>query len=160
MIDGLIIPGGESTTISKLLKDFNIFDALKRRIEDGLPVWGTCAGLILLSKYINGEKSGHLEVMDINVKRNAYGSQINSFSTIYERIDDISNVPIPMVFIRAPYIISVGSDVKVLKLLDGKIVAARQKHMLATAFHPELTDNTAVHEYFISMVKESATCRF
>lgn len=145
-IDGLIIPGGESTTIGKLLREFEIYDLLKNRIMQGMPVWGTCAGMVLLSKNIN---ENYLGVMDIVVKRNAYGSQIESF-VINEDIPLISNDKIPLVFIRAPYIIKAGEKVKILKEIDGHIVAARENNMLATSFHPELTKDNIVHKYFIN----------
>lgn len=151
--DGIILPGGESTTISKLLKIFNLAEPLKKRIENGMPVWGTCAGLILLAKNIEKE-SPHLGVMDIFVKRNAYGTQINSF-IINSTIDEISKEKIPLVFIRAPWIERIEKDVKKLLKIDNHIVAARQKNMLATSFHPELTKNNEFHRYFINMVKES-----
>lgn len=148
-VDALIIPGGESTTISKLLKIFELFEPLKKRIQEGMPVWGTCAGLILLANEIVGEQA-HLQCMDIKVKRNAYGSQLDSFSCDYV-IPEFSKKPLPLVFIRAPYIESVGKDVKVLCELDGHIVCARQNNMLVTSFHPELTEDTTIHEYFCNM---------
>ena len=148
-VDALIIPGGESTTISKLLKIFGLFEPLKKRIQEGMPVWGTCAGLILLANEIVGEQA-HLQCMDIKVKRNAYGSQLDSCSCDYV-IPEFSKKPLPLVFIRAPYIESVGKDVKVLCELDGHIVCARQNNMLVTSFHPELTEDTTIHEYFCNM---------
>lgn len=148
-VDALIIPGGESTTISKLLKIFGLFEPLKKRIQEGMPVWGTCAGLILLANEIVGEQA-HLQCMDIKVKRNAYGSQLDSFSCDYV-IPEFSQKPLPLVFIRAPYIENVGKDVKVLCELDGHIVCARQNNMLVTSFHPELTEDTTIHEYFCNM---------
>lgn len=148
-VDALIIPGGESTTISKLLKIFGLFEPLKKRIQEGMPVWGTCAGLILLANEIVGEQA-HLQCMDIKVKRNAYGSQLDSFSCDYV-IPEFSKKLLPLVFIRAPYIESVGKDVKVLCELDGHIVCARQNNMLVTSFHPELTEDTTIHEYFCNM---------
>lgn len=150
-VDGLILPGGESTTISKLLRIFGLFEPLRDRIENGMPVWGTCAGLILLAKKIIGEEA-HLGVMDICAERNAYGRQIDSFST-EARIEEFDDSPIPLVFIRAPWIESAGEGVDVLCTVDGHIAAARQKNMLATAFHPELTDNAAAHKYFLSMME-------
>jgi len=150
--DGIILPGGESTTISKLLKIFNLDIPLKERIKKGMPVWGTCAGLILLAKNIDGE-TPHLGLMDISVKRNAYGTQINSFVTT-EKIDEISKEKIPLVFIRAPWIESAESKVKILLKINSHIVAARQKNMLVTSFHPELTNNREFHKYFINMIKE------
>lgn len=149
--DGLILPGGESTVIGKLLHKLDLFEPLKAKIEDGLPVFGTCAGLILLAKNIEGEKA-HLGVMDITVRRNAYGRQYDSFS-LSANAPLVSEEPVPLVFIRAPWIESVGSNTDILLELDGHIVAARQGNMLVTAFHPELTDNTAFLKYFINMVK-------
>lgn len=150
-IDGLIIPGGESTTIGKIMKDFNMFLPLKEKIIEGMPVWGTCAGMILLAKKIVGQDYTHLEVMDIEVKRNAYGSQINSFM-IEKRVPKVSQNPIPLVFIRAPYIERVGKEVEILLEYEGKIVAAREKNMLATSFHPELTEDESFHRYFVDMI--------
>ncbi|KPU27011.1 glutamine amidotransferase [Caloranaerobacter sp. TR13] len=150
-IDGLILPGGESTTIGKLMKDFDIFLPLKERITKGMPVWGTCAGMILLAKKIVGQDYAHLEVMDIEVKRNAYGSQIDSFM-IEKTIPQVSSKPISLVFIRAPYIEKVGYGVKILSEHEGKIIAAREKNMLATSFHPELTGDESFHRYFVDMI--------
>lgn len=151
-VDGLIIPGGESTTIGKLLDIFGLKEPLKKRIEDGMCVWGTCAGLILLAKNIVGEKP-YLNVMDITVRRNAYGRQIDSFNT-NQVIEEFSDKPIPLIFIRAPWIESVGSGVKVLCSLDGHIVAGREKNMLVTSFHPELSDDNTVHKYFADMIEQ------
>lgn len=148
-IDGLILPGGESTTIGKLLRMFNLDAILKERIEEGMPVWGTCAGMILLAKSIDGQEEAHLNVMDINVKRNAYGSQLDSF-VVDEKISEISEKNIPLVFIRAPYIQDVGEKVKIIKKVNGNIVAAKEKNMLVTSFHPELTEDDSVHRYFIN----------
>ena len=152
-IDGIILPGGESTTIGKLLKDTNMMIPLREKILNGLPVWGTCAGMILLAKNIENDEKAHMQVMDITVKRNAYGSQINSFLT-YKKIDGICSEKIPLVFIRAPYITEIGSDVNVLCRVDDNIVAVRQKNMLATSFHPELTDNFQFHKYFIGICEK------
>lgn len=150
-IDGLIIPGGESTTIGKLLRDLDMYDELKKRIEGGLPTFGTCAGMILLAKRIIDSDS-HFGIMDIEVKRNAYGRQLGSFFTEAE----FKGMPkIPMTFIRAPYIESVGSDVEVLSVVDGNIVAAQENNMLVTAYHPELNTDTKVHQYFIEQMVET-----
>ena len=141
--DGLIIPGGESTTQGKLLHDLGLFEPIRQAIVAGLPVFGTCAGLILLSPM-------HLGTMDIDVQRNAYGRQLGSFHTIAP-VAGIGN-DIPMTFIRAPYINKVLSpDCEVLAEVDGHIVAARQGRQLVTAFHPELDDDTRIHQYFLSM---------
>ena len=151
-IDGLILPGGESTAIGKLLDYFSLKEILQQKIISGLPVFGTCAGLILLAKNIENQTNTHLATMDITVKRNGYGSQLDSFSTnlLIPTID--KNMPIPLVFIRAPYIIKTDKDVQILATLDNKIIAARQKNMLVTAFHPELTNDLRFHQYFLSMI--------
>lgn len=151
-IDGLILPGGESTAIGKLLDYFSLKEILQQKIISGLPVFGTCAGLILLAKNIENETNTHLATMDITVKRNGYGSQLDSFSTnlLIPTID--KNMPIPLVFIRAPYITKTDKDVQILATLDNKIISARQKNMLVTAFHPELTNDLRFHQYFLSMI--------
>jgi 5'-phosphate synthase pdxT subunit len=150
-IDGLVLPGGESTTIGKLLRGFKLLKPIVSRINKGMPVWGTCAGMILMVKNIVGEEQTHLGVMDITVRRNAYGSQLDSFSTTM-CIPAVSTDEIPLIFIRAPWVESVRENVRVLANVNGKIVAVQQKHMLATAFHPELTDDISFHKYFAEMV--------
>ena len=148
-MNGLIIPGGESTVMNKLLRELDLYDTLREQIQNGLPVFGTCAGLILLAKQIDGGIPC-FSVMDIRVKRNAYGRQLGSFETV----SDVKGIgEVPMVFIRAPYIESVGEGVDVLATVNGNIVAARQDNQLATSFHPELTDDTSVHQYFLDMIK-------
>lgn len=150
-IDALILPGGESTTIGKLLKDLDIYEDLKLMIQQGLPTFGTCAGMILLAKKLYNDDTVHLGLMDIEVKRNAYGRQLGSFVVN----QDFQNMgTIPMVFIRAPYIQSVKENVEVFCVVNDNIVGARQDNMLVTSFHPELTSSTKVHEYFINMIKE------
>lgn len=151
-IQGIILPGGESTTIGKLLVERNILLPLKEKILSGFPVWGTCAGMILLAKYIEGDTNGHLKVMDIKVKRNAYGSQIDSFEKNVV-INEISHEPIPLVFIRAPFVTGVFNDAKIICSVDNNIVAVKQNNMLATSFHPELTNNLEFHKYFLDMCK-------
>ncbi|MCT4566656.1 MAG: pyridoxal 5'-phosphate synthase glutaminase subunit PdxT [Maledivibacter sp.] len=151
-IEGIILPGGESTAMGKMLVDFDMKDNLSNKIRNGLPAWGTCAGMILLAKEIHGEEEAHLRVMDINVKRNAYGRQLGSFST-KKLIPMISHNPIELVFIRAPYINRAGKDVDILCKIDENIVAARQKNILATSFHPELTEGETFHRYFVDMIK-------
>ena len=148
--DGLIIPGGESTVQGKLLVELEMFDTVKGMIEDGMPVFGTCAGLILLAKKLDNDSRTHLATMDITAVRNAYGRQLGSFYT-EEDFADVGKIP--MTFIRAPYIKEVGKDVEILAKADGNIVAARQGNQLVTAFHPELNSDTRVHSYFIDMIK-------
>lgn len=145
--DGLILPGGESTVIGKLLRDLELFHPLRERIQAGLPVFGTCAGLILLAKEVEGGSSC-FGTMDIAVKRNAYGRQLGSFFA-EEAMKGVGRVP--MTFIRAPYIASVSENVDVLAVVDGKIVAAQQANQLVTAFHPELTGDLRVHRRFLEL---------
>ena len=149
-LDGIILPGGESTTIGKLLIRTGMMEPLRKKIEAGFPVWGTCAGMILLAKKLVNDSTAHLAVMDIAVRRIAYGTQIDSFDTRV-LIPEVSKEPIPLVFIRAPYIEEVGEQVKVMCCLNGNIVAARQQNMLVTSFHPELTEDSAFHRYFVNM---------
>ena len=149
-VDGLIIPGGESTVIGKLLYDLDLFDDIKKIILEGLPVFGTCAGLILLARKIENDSRTYLGAMDIKVRRNAYGRQLGSFFTESE-FKGIG--VIPMTFIRAPYISSVGKNVEVLSEVDGNVVAARENNILVTSYHPELNDNLKVHKFFVEMCK-------
>ncbi|WP_129599633.1 pyridoxal 5'-phosphate synthase glutaminase subunit PdxT [Anaerophilus nitritogenes] len=150
-INALIIPGGESTSIGKLLDVFHMKSSLEKKISQGLPVWGTCAGMILLAKKISNDERIHMPLIDITVVRNGYGRQLGSFC-IYEKIKGI-NKPFPMVFIRAPYIEQVGKNVEVLAIVNGKIVAAKQNNILVTSFHPELTDDLRMHQYFLTMIQ-------
>lgn len=147
-MDGLILPGGESTAMGKLLKDLNLYEPIKEKIQQGLPVFGTCAGLILLSKSIDDDKTSHFGLLDVHTKRNAYGRQLGSFQVNHP----FDGIVIPMTFIRAPYIDAYSADFEVLATYQGKVVAGRQHNMLVTAFHPELTLDTTVHAYFISMM--------
>lgn len=151
--DGLIIPGGESTTQLKLLRDLGLLQPVREAIRGGLPVFGTCAGLILLAKHVDGEDFDRISTMDISVRRNAYGRQLGSFFTTGKMKGVADNVP--MTFIRAPYINKVGDGVDILAQEQGHIVAARQANQLVTAFHPELNSSTAVHEYFLRMASAS-----
>ena len=146
--DRLIIPGGESTVMGKLIRELDLFDDIKFRIEGGMPVYGTCAGLILLADSISNDSARHLQTMSIVANRNAYGRQLGSFFT---RAEFKGIGEIPMTFIRAPYIDEVFGDAEILAEVNGKIVAAKQKNQLVTAFHPELNDDLRVHEYFLNM---------
>lgn len=148
--DGLIIPGGESTTQLKLLRDLELLDPIRKDIANGLPVFGTCAGLILLAKGVEGEDRERIATMDIDVCRNAYGRQLGSFFT-HANVDEIGE-DIPMTFIRAPYINKVYGDARALATVDGRIVAARQGNQLVAAFHPELNDDVRMHQYFVNMI--------
>jgi 5'-phosphate synthase pdxT subunit len=150
-LDGLILPGGESTTISKLLDIFDLRNPILDFINTGHAVFGTCAGMITLAKEVIDSASGQqsLEVMDISVRRNAFGSQLDSF----EALLDFDGGQVNVAFIRAPIVERVGKGVQVLASLgDGRVVAVRQKNMLATSFHPEITGETRVHQYFLQMI--------
>lgn len=150
-LDGIILPGGESTVMGKLLRLTGIYEPLRKRILDGMPVFGTCAGMILLAKEIDGGETPHLATMNIKVARNAFGRQIDSFSKA-QVIEGIGDEPIEMVFIRAPYVLESGEGVEVMAQVDGRTVMVRQGNMLAAAFHPELTDNDSILRYFLSFV--------
>ncbi len=151
-LDGLIIPGGESTTFGKLAKSFGLVEPLREFVQTH-PTWGTCAGAIFLAKHIQGEVP-HLGLMDITVERNAFGRQIDSFTQSLD-VKGLGGGPYRAVFIRAPIITEVGPAAEVLaRLDDGTIVAAQQDHMLATSFHPELTRDERMHRYFVDMVEQ------
>ena len=150
-LSGLILPGGESTTMGKLLRDQDMLIPIQEEILSGLPVFGTCAGLILLAKEIISQKESHLGTMDMVVERNAYGRQLGSF---YTEAECKGVGKIPMTFIRGPIISSVGEGAEILATVDNQIVAAQEKNMLVTSFHPELTDDVRLHQYFINMCKE------
>lgn len=152
-IDGIILPGGESTAMGKLLRDFDILEPLKEKIKNGFPVFGTCSGMILLAEKLSNSDVVHLGVMGIEVKRNAYGRQLGSFETLgdFKGIDK----KVKMVFIRAPYVENIKEGVEILSVVNGNITAVREKNMLAVSFHPELTADTSVHEYFLDIVKKN-----
>jgi len=156
-LDGLVIPGGESTTIGKLMRKYGFIDAIVTFAKQGKPLFGTCAGLIVLADRIEGQEDAHLRLMNMIVARNAFGRQRESFETnlAIKGIDE----PVRAVFIRAPLIKEVGKDVEVLSEYNGEIVTARQGHLLASSFHPELTDDYRLHAYFVDMVKEAAAGR-
>lgn len=151
-LDGLVIPGGESTTIGKLMNKYGFMEAIRRFGAEKKPIFGTCAGAILLANRINGREEAHLGLMDMKVERNAFGRQKESFEVTMPVAGVAADYP--MVFIRAPYIMEVGENGQVLAKYEEKIVAARDRHYLAAAFHPELTDDIRLHRYFLDMVRE------
>ncbi|SEO79166.1 pyridoxal 5'-phosphate synthase glutaminase subunit PdxT [Paenibacillus sp. OV219] len=156
-LDGLIIPGGESTTIGKLMRKYGFIDAIRDFSQQGKPIFGTCAGLIVLAERIEGQEDAHLQLMDMTVARNAFGRQRESFETDLpiKGIDE----PVRAVFIRAPLIKEVAPSVDVLSMYNGEIVTARQGHLLASSYHPELTDDYRLHAYFLDMAKEAAAAK-
>ncbi|ACM22377.1 pyridoxal 5'-phosphate synthase glutaminase subunit PdxT [Thermotoga neapolitana] len=152
MVDGLILPGGESTTMIRILKEMNMDEKLVEKINDGLPVFATCAGVILLAKRINNYKQEKLGVLDVTVERNAYGRQVESFETFIE-IPAIGKDPFRAIFIRAPRIVETGRSVEILAYHEGDPVLVKEGKILASTFHPELTDDLRLHRYFLEMVK-------
>jgi 5'-phosphate synthase pdxT subunit len=155
-LDGLVIPGGESTTIARLMSEYSLLSPIRKMIEKGLPVWGTCAGMIMLAKNNDTIPYPTLAAMDAAVERNAFGRQVDSFETGLEVIA-LGDPPFPGVFIRAPVFKEIGPEVRALAQVDGgKVVAAQQRNLLATAFHPELTDDLRFHQYFLRMVDGAA----
>ena len=154
-VDGLIVPGGESTTIVQLIDIYGFRAKLTEKVESGMPVWGTCAGMIVIADQLTDHRPEPLHLMNIEVSRNAFGRQVDSFEADLE-IQDIEGPPFRAVFIRAPVVNKVGEGVKVLaKLDDGRPVAVREANMLATAFHPELTGDPRIHNLFVRIVREA-----
>lgn len=150
--DGLILPGGESTVMGKLLHSLDLYDALKEKINGGMPVLATCAGLILLAEHLTDDTTVHFGTMPVTVKRNAYGRQLGSF---YTESECKGLGKIPMTFIRAPYIEKVSPEVEVLATVDGHIVGARYQNQIGLSFHPELNESTAIHQLFLDAIKEA-----
>ena len=155
-VDGLIIPGGESTTIVQLIDIYNMREKLRERVlNEGMPTWGTCAGMIVMAQKLSDHRPDPLKLMNIEVSRNAFGRQVDSFETDLE-VEDMDGPPYHAVFIRAPVVDTIGEDVRIISSLDdGRPVAVRQGHMLATAFHPELTNDPRMHKLFLQMVDEA-----
>lgn len=148
-IDGLILPGGESTVMGKLLFELDLFEPMKERIEEGLPVFGTCAGLILLAEQLSNDENCYFATLPVTVKRNAYGRQLGSF-VVNEKMAGVGEIPMP--FIRAPYIEKAEPQTEILAEVENQIVAVRYHNQLAISFHPEVTENTSVHEFFFKMI--------
>jgi pyridoxal 5'-phosphate synthase pdxT subunit len=153
-VAGLIIPGGESTTIGKLMVQWGLMEKIQTRVSQGMAVYGTCAGMIMLAKEIIDSDQPRLGLMDVTVRRNAFGRQRESFEATM-LVPEFGTEPVQAVFIRAPYIERAGENVEVMAIVNDKIVIARQDKMLVTAFHPELTNDDRIHKYFISMIHES-----
>jgi pyridoxal 5'-phosphate synthase pdxT subunit len=149
-LDGMIMPGGESTTIGKLMVQYGLDDPIRQRAVEGFPIWGTCAGMILLAKDIGGLRQPLIGVMDIVVERNAFGRQLDSFEADLD-IPAIGSAPFRAIFIRAPLVHSVTGETEVLvRLADGRIVAARERNLLVTSFHPELAADDRLHQFFLT----------
>ncbi|PFN74924.1 pyridoxal 5'-phosphate synthase glutaminase subunit PdxT [Bacillus sp. AFS076308] len=157
-LDGLILPGGESTAMRRLIDKYDFMDALKEFARAGKPMFGTCAGLILLAKELVGYDESHIGVMNIKVERNSFGRQVDSFEADLT-IKDVAD-SFPAVFIRAPHIVEAGENVEILSKHNDRIVAAREGQYLGCSFHPELTENHAITAYFVEMVKEAKAKQF
>jgi 5'-phosphate synthase pdxT subunit len=162
VVDGIVIPGGESSTIDKLLRAFELFEPLQKAIRDGLPAFGSCAGMILLAdRVLDGiEGQQTLGGLDVTVRRNAFGRQVDSFEAELA-VEGVEGAPFHAVFIRAPWVESVGPQAQVLGTVSagpaaGRIVAVRQRHVIATSFHPEITDDDRVHRVFVEIVRENS----
>ena len=152
-VDGLIIPGGESTTIVQLIDIYALRDVIRDKVKSGLPTWGTCAGMIVLADRLTDRRPDPLRLMNIDVSRNAFGRQFDSFEQDLD-IDGVDGPPFRAVFIRAPVVNSAGAGTEILaRLDDGRPVAVRQGRLLATSFHPELTDDSRVHQLFVRMIE-------
>jgi 5'-phosphate synthase pdxT subunit len=149
-LDGLIIPGGESTTICKLIRNYGFEEKIKKAVSKGMGLWGTCAGMITIAKKLKDDYPKPIDIMDITVERNFYGRQIDSFEeeVLIKGLDDKK---FNAIFIRAPIIREIGKNVEVLSMLNNEIIAARQEKIFVTSFHPELTEDSRVHEYFLNM---------
>ena len=149
-LDAIVLPGGESTVMGKLLQEWSMLEPLRQRILAGMPVYGSCAGLILLCTDVEGSDQPRLGVLDATVRRNAFGRQVDSFETDLT-LPDLGAEPVHAVFIRAPVLTRVGPDVRVLAQVGSQAVAVRQNNVLGTSFHPELTDDPRLHQYFLTM---------
>jgi 5'-phosphate synthase pdxT subunit len=148
----LIIPGGESTVIGKMMEEFGLLESVRRFGAEGRPIFGTCAGMVLLAREIEGSEQSRLGLMDVAVKRNAFGRQVDSFEADIH-VPVLGETPVRGVFIRAPYVTAVGRGVETLAFFDGKVVLVRQDKLLAGAFHPELTTDTRLHKYFLGFLE-------
>ncbi len=153
-VDGLVIPGGESTTVMKLLARFGLGEPIVERVHKGMPLWGTCMGMIVAAHDVEGLSQPTLDLIDITVRRNAFGRQ-NDSAEVALPIAVLGEQPFPAIFIRAPWIARVGPNVELLAQRDGHGVMVRSKNVLGTSFHPELTKDTRVHAYFLKMVREA-----
>lgn len=157
-VDAMIVPGGESTTVMKLLRRFDLEEPLRRRVEAGMPIWGTCMGMIVLAREVVEHEQPSLDLLDVAVRRNAFGRQ-NDSAEVDLPIPALGDPPFPAVFIRAPWIERCGPSVRVLATREGHGVMVRQGNVLGTSFHPELGSDARIHRYFLSMLRESGGAR-
>lgn len=157
-LDALVVPGGESTSIGRLLREYDLIQPIRNLAAQGMPVFGTCAGMIVMANQISGGEEPHLALMDVEVNRNSFGRQRESFETDLA-VPALGPEPFPAVFIRAPHIVSVGEDVKVLATYQDRIVAVEQGNHLALSFHPELTEDNRWHAYFMTKIEAAKASR-
>ena len=155
-VDGLVVPGGESTVIGKLAARYGLLEPLRERAAAGLPVFGTCAGLILMAREVEGPPQLLLGVLDVRVRRNAFGRQVASFEAEVD-VKGVDGGPVAGAFIRAPWVADAGPEVEVLAEVEGKVVAVRQGNLLATAFHPELSGEVRLHRWLVDLIAERRT---
>jgi 5'-phosphate synthase pdxT subunit len=155
-VDGLVVPGGESTVIGKLADRYGLLAPLRARVADGLPVFGTCAGMIFMAREVEGPPQDLLGVLDVRVRRNAFGRQVASFEAEVD-VKGVDGGPVSGAFIRAPWVAEAAPEVEVLAEVDGKVVAVRQGNLLATAFHPELTGEVRLHRWLVDLVAERSS---
>jgi pyridoxal 5'-phosphate synthase pdxT subunit len=155
-VDGLVVHGGESTVIGKLADRYGLLEPLRRRVAAGLPTFGTCAGLILLAREVEGPPQHLLGVLDVRVRRNAFGRQVASFEAEVD-VKGVDGGPVSGAFIRAPWVADAGPEVEVLAEVEGKVVAVRQGNLLATAFHPELSGEVRLHRWLVDLIAERRT---
>jgi pyridoxal 5'-phosphate synthase pdxT subunit len=155
-VDGLVVPGGESTVIGKLADRYGLLAPLRARAADGLPVFGTCAGMIFMAREVEGPPQDLLGVLDVRVRRNAFGRQLASFEAEVD-VKGVDGGPVSGAFIRAPWVAEAAPEVEVLAEVDGKVVAVRQGNLLATAFHPELTGEVRLHRWLVDLVAERSS---
>ena len=152
-IDGLVFPGGESTSMGRLMREYGLIEPIRDKAVSGMPMFGTCAGMILMANRMANGEDPHLSIMEMEVNRNSFGRQVDSFETELN-MPAVGEAPFPAVFIRAPHIREISEDANVLATYEDRIVAVREGNLLAISFHPELTEDTRIHEYFLKMVRE------
>jgi len=157
-VDALVVPGGESTTVMRLLERFGLAEPIVARVRAGMPFWGTCMGLIVAARDVAGLQQPTLDLIDVTVRRNAFGRQVASSETLLD-IPELGERPFPAIFIRAPWVERTGEGVSVLAVAEGHPVFVRSGNVMGTSFHPELTDDDRVHEYFLTMVQAAAIRR-
>jgi pyridoxal 5'-phosphate synthase pdxT subunit len=154
-LEGLVFPGGESTSMGRLMREYDLINPIRDMAQEGVPMFGTCAGMIIMANRITGGEESHLGIMDVEVNRNSFGRQVDSFETDLD-MPAVGENPFPAVFIRAPHIREVGKETGVLAKYEDRVVAVQQGNMMATSFHPELTEDNRIHAYFLDLVRKQS----